>query len=104
MKKANNPYDVLADQVRAGVPGAAAEFRREFPRQAVLMVHHALHGGNPRFVYKKLVRGIDPILLADLKLLYGNLARVMREAGFVEVRYRLFAGGIVALHTGVGAA
>ena len=30
-----------------------------------------------------------------------DLARVMREAGFEDVRYRLFAGGIVALHTGV---
>jgi demethylmenaquinone methyltransferase/2-methoxy-6-polyprenyl-1,4-benzoquinol methylase len=30
-----------------------------------------------------------------------DLARVMREAGFGEVSYRLFAGGIVALHTGV---
>ena len=31
----------------------------------------------------------------------GELAELMREAGFEEVRYRLFAGGIVALHTGV---
>ncbi len=30
-----------------------------------------------------------------------DLAAVMRSAGFGEVRYRLFAGGIVALHTGV---
>jgi len=30
-----------------------------------------------------------------------DLARAMREAGFEDVRYRLFAGGIVALHTGV---
>jgi demethylmenaquinone methyltransferase / 2-methoxy-6-polyprenyl-1,4-benzoquinol methylase len=30
-----------------------------------------------------------------------DLARAMREAGFDEVSYRLFAGGIVALHTGV---
>ena len=30
-----------------------------------------------------------------------DFARVMREAGFEDVRYRLFAGGIVALHTGV---
>jgi demethylmenaquinone methyltransferase/2-methoxy-6-polyprenyl-1,4-benzoquinol methylase len=30
-----------------------------------------------------------------------DLARVMREAGFGDVSYRLFAGGIVALHTGV---
>ena len=30
-----------------------------------------------------------------------DLARVMRDAGFEDVRYRLFAGGIVALHTGV---
>jgi ubiquinone/menaquinone biosynthesis C-methylase UbiE len=30
-----------------------------------------------------------------------DLARFLREAGFSDVRYRLFAGGIVALHTGV---
>jgi demethylmenaquinone methyltransferase / 2-methoxy-6-polyprenyl-1,4-benzoquinol methylase len=30
-----------------------------------------------------------------------DLARFLREAGFIDVRYRLFAGGIVALHTGV---
>jgi demethylmenaquinone methyltransferase/2-methoxy-6-polyprenyl-1,4-benzoquinol methylase len=29
------------------------------------------------------------------------LAGLLREAGFEDVRYRLFAGGIVALHTGV---
>lgn len=30
-----------------------------------------------------------------------GLARLMDEAGFGEIRWRLFAGGIVALHTGV---
>ena len=30
-----------------------------------------------------------------------GLAHVMDEAGFGEIRWRLFAGGIVALHTGV---
>jgi demethylmenaquinone methyltransferase/2-methoxy-6-polyprenyl-1,4-benzoquinol methylase len=30
-----------------------------------------------------------------------GLAQVMDEAGFGEIRWRLFAGGIVALHTGV---
>jgi demethylmenaquinone methyltransferase/2-methoxy-6-polyprenyl-1,4-benzoquinol methylase len=30
-----------------------------------------------------------------------DLARLLRQAGFEDVRYRLFAGGIVALHTGV---
>jgi demethylmenaquinone methyltransferase / 2-methoxy-6-polyprenyl-1,4-benzoquinol methylase len=30
-----------------------------------------------------------------------GLARLMGEAGFGEIRWRLFAGGIVALHTGV---
>jgi demethylmenaquinone methyltransferase/2-methoxy-6-polyprenyl-1,4-benzoquinol methylase len=29
-----------------------------------------------------------------------DLADLLREAGFSDVRYRLFAGGIVALHTG----
>ena len=32
-----------------------------------------------------------------------DLARFLREAGFSDVRYRLFAGGIVALHTGEAA-
>ncbi len=30
-----------------------------------------------------------------------ELAAALREAGFGDVRFRLFAGGIVALHTGV---
>jgi demethylmenaquinone methyltransferase/2-methoxy-6-polyprenyl-1,4-benzoquinol methylase len=30
-----------------------------------------------------------------------GLARLMEEAGFEQIRWRLFAGGIVALHTGV---
>jgi demethylmenaquinone methyltransferase / 2-methoxy-6-polyprenyl-1,4-benzoquinol methylase len=32
-----------------------------------------------------------------------DLAELLRGAGFGDVRYRLFAGGIVALHTGVAA-
>jgi demethylmenaquinone methyltransferase / 2-methoxy-6-polyprenyl-1,4-benzoquinol methylase len=32
-----------------------------------------------------------------------ELAALMRTAGFEDVRYELFAGGIVALHTGVAA-
>jgi demethylmenaquinone methyltransferase/2-methoxy-6-polyprenyl-1,4-benzoquinol methylase len=32
-----------------------------------------------------------------------DLARLMRDAGFAEVRFRLFAGGIVALHVGEAA-
>jgi demethylmenaquinone methyltransferase/2-methoxy-6-polyprenyl-1,4-benzoquinol methylase len=32
-----------------------------------------------------------------------DLAGLLRETGFEDVRYRLFAGGIVALHTGVAA-
>jgi demethylmenaquinone methyltransferase/2-methoxy-6-polyprenyl-1,4-benzoquinol methylase len=31
----------------------------------------------------------------------GELAELMQASGFADVRYRLFAGGIVALHTGV---
>ena len=30
-----------------------------------------------------------------------DLSRALEEAGFVRVRFRLFAGGIVALHVGV---
>jgi demethylmenaquinone methyltransferase/2-methoxy-6-polyprenyl-1,4-benzoquinol methylase len=30
-----------------------------------------------------------------------ELAELMEQAGFGDVGYRLFAGGIVALHTGV---
>jgi demethylmenaquinone methyltransferase/2-methoxy-6-polyprenyl-1,4-benzoquinol methylase len=32
-----------------------------------------------------------------------ELAALVHQAGFSDVRYRLFAGGIVALHTGVAA-
>jgi demethylmenaquinone methyltransferase/2-methoxy-6-polyprenyl-1,4-benzoquinol methylase len=32
-----------------------------------------------------------------------DLARLMEEAGFADVRFRLFAGGIVALHVGKAA-
>jgi demethylmenaquinone methyltransferase / 2-methoxy-6-polyprenyl-1,4-benzoquinol methylase len=32
-----------------------------------------------------------------------ELAKLMESAGFEQVRYRFFAGGIVALHTGVAA-
>jgi demethylmenaquinone methyltransferase/2-methoxy-6-polyprenyl-1,4-benzoquinol methylase len=32
-----------------------------------------------------------------------ELAALMRDAGFADVRYRLLAGGIVALHTGTAA-
>jgi demethylmenaquinone methyltransferase/2-methoxy-6-polyprenyl-1,4-benzoquinol methylase len=32
-----------------------------------------------------------------------ELTALLREEGFADVRYRLFAGGIVALHTGVAA-
>ena len=32
-----------------------------------------------------------------------ELAALMRAAGFEDVRYRLLAGGIVALHTGTAA-
>jgi demethylmenaquinone methyltransferase / 2-methoxy-6-polyprenyl-1,4-benzoquinol methylase len=31
----------------------------------------------------------------------GDLAAALERAGFADVRYRLFAGGIVALHTGI---
>jgi demethylmenaquinone methyltransferase/2-methoxy-6-polyprenyl-1,4-benzoquinol methylase len=30
----------------------------------------------------------------------GELARLLKDAGFADVRFRLFAGGIVALHVG----
>jgi demethylmenaquinone methyltransferase/2-methoxy-6-polyprenyl-1,4-benzoquinol methylase len=33
----------------------------------------------------------------------GDLAAALERAGFADVRYRLFAGGIVALHTGTAA-
>jgi demethylmenaquinone methyltransferase/2-methoxy-6-polyprenyl-1,4-benzoquinol methylase len=31
----------------------------------------------------------------------GDLAAALERAGFADVRYRLFAGGIVAVHTGI---
>ena len=56
-------------------------------------------------LFGKLLRGgaAYTYLPASVKRFPGpeDLAELLRDAGFGEVRYRLFAGGIVALHTAV---
>jgi demethylmenaquinone methyltransferase/2-methoxy-6-polyprenyl-1,4-benzoquinol methylase len=55
----------------------------------------------------KLVRGGSAYtyLPASVRRFPGpeEFAQALRAAGFADVRFRLFAGGIVALHTGVAA-
>jgi hypothetical protein len=42
------------------------------------LVRSKRHQGNPRFNGKRLYEHIDPILLADLRYLFGNLAKITR--------------------------
>jgi hypothetical protein len=87
MQSKRNPYDVLAEEVRAGVPGAEAAFRTEFPRQAQLIVRHALHGGDPRapLVHKvlswasELGHGAEPRQLAARPGFVERLAHLLCE-------------------------
>jgi demethylmenaquinone methyltransferase/2-methoxy-6-polyprenyl-1,4-benzoquinol methylase len=59
--------------------------------RAVPLLGKALPGGD---AYTYLPASVRRFPAADA------LAALMREAGFAEVRYRLLAGSIVALHTG----
>jgi demethylmenaquinone methyltransferase/2-methoxy-6-polyprenyl-1,4-benzoquinol methylase len=60
----------------------------------VPLLGKALPGGS---AYTYLPASVKRFPAADA------LAALMREAGFTEVRYRLLAGSIVALHTGEAA-
>ncbi len=91
---------VLAPGGRVGVleitqpHGVLRPFFRVWFERVVPLVGKALPGG-----------GAYTYLPASVRRFPGpdDLARALREAGFRDVRYRLFAGGIVALHTGVAA-
>ena len=89
---------VLRDGGRVGVleitrpRGVLAPFYRVWFDGVVPLVGKVLPGG-AAYSY----------LPASVRRFPGpeDLARVMRDAGFEDVRYRLFAGGIVAFHAGV---
>ena len=89
---------VLLDDGRVGIleitqpRGLLAPFFRLWFDRVVPLLGKALPGG-AAYTY----------LPASVRRFPGapELAGLMREAGFGDVRYRLLAGGIVALHTGV---
>lgn len=88
---------VLADDGRLAIleitqpTGALAPFYRLWFDRVVPLLGRALPGG-AAYTY----------LPASVRRFPGTeaLAEQLREAGFADVDYRTFAGGIVALHTG----
>jgi demethylmenaquinone methyltransferase/2-methoxy-6-polyprenyl-1,4-benzoquinol methylase len=89
---------VLRDGGRLGIleittpRGALAPFYRLWFDRVVPLLGKVLPGGSAYSYLPASVRRFpEPEALADK----------LRDAGFAEVQYRLFAGGIVALHTGV---
>ncbi len=74
--------------------GPLAPFYRVWFDRVVPLLGKALKGGA---AYSYLPASVRRFPGPD------ELAGLMREAGFAEVRYRTFAGGIVALHTGSAA-
>jgi demethylmenaquinone methyltransferase/2-methoxy-6-polyprenyl-1,4-benzoquinol methylase len=74
--------------------GRLAPFYRVWFDRVVPLLGKVLPGG-----------GAYTYLPASVRRFPGpeDLAKLMRTAGFEDVRYRLFAGGIVALHTGASA-
>ncbi len=74
--------------------GPLAPFYRVWFDRVVPLLGKALKGGA---AYSYLPASVRRFPGPD------ELAGLMREAGFGEVRYRTFAGGIVALHTGSAA-
>ena len=71
--------------------GPLAAFYRLWFDRIVPLLGKALRGGSAYTYLPASVRRFPGA---------GDLAGLLREAGFEDVRYRLFAGGIVALHTG----
>ncbi|HEV8602394.1 MAG TPA: bifunctional demethylmenaquinone methyltransferase/2-methoxy-6-polyprenyl-1,4-benzoquinol methylase UbiE [Gaiellaceae bacterium] len=72
--------------------GALAPFYRFWFDGVIPLAGKVLPGGSAySYLPASVRRFADP----------EGLARLMSEAGFAEIRWRLFAGGIVALHTGV---
>jgi demethylmenaquinone methyltransferase/2-methoxy-6-polyprenyl-1,4-benzoquinol methylase len=74
--------------------GVLAPFYRLWFDRLVPLLGKALPGGS---AYTYLPASVRRFPGAD------DLAELIRVAGFERVDYRLFAGGIVALHTGVAA-
>ncbi len=91
---------VLRPQGRLGIleittpTGALAPFYRLWFDRVVPLLGRVFKGG-AAYTY----------LPASVRRFPGppELAELMESAGFTDVRYRTFAGGIVALHTGVAA-
>ena len=88
---------VLAPDGRLGIleitrpRGFLAPFYRVWFDGVVPLLGKVLPGGS---AYTYLPASVRRFARPD------ELAALVREAGFDEVRYRLFAGGIVALHSG----
>jgi demethylmenaquinone methyltransferase/2-methoxy-6-polyprenyl-1,4-benzoquinol methylase len=92
----------LARVLRAGGKLGVLEITRP---EGVLQPFYSLWFGKIVPVLGKVLPGgaAYTYLPASVKRFPGpeDLSRFLRDAGFEDVRYRLFAGGIVALHTGV---
>jgi demethylmenaquinone methyltransferase / 2-methoxy-6-polyprenyl-1,4-benzoquinol methylase len=88
---------VLRDGGRLGIleittpRGALAPFYRVWFDRVVPLLGRLLPGGAAYTYLPASVRRFPPP---------EELAELLRESGFGEVRFRRFAGGIVALHVG----
>ena len=89
---------VLRPQGRVGIleittpTGVLAPFYRLWFDRVIPLLGRALKGGAAYTYLPASVRRFPPP---------EQLAELMRSAGFEEVEYRKFAGGIVALHTAI---
>src|SRR5919198_286654 len=95
----------LVEMARVLRPGGRAGVLEITRPQGLLEPFYNVWFGKIVPVLGKLLPGGSAYtyLPASVKRFPGpeDLSRFLHEAGFSDVRYRLFAGGIVALHTGV---